>query len=179
MSRLFIALKLPTEIIDDVIYIRKKIFQDEIKRKWEEKDKQHLTLKFLGDVEETKIELIIKKLEGVLKGREKISLEFDKFGFFLPRILWLSLKADKNLNEIVSQIENEMQDLGFEKEKRSFKPHITLLRIKENLSESFISSFRNYSLPHRKFYCDNISLMKSKLLPGGSIYSDVKNIQLL
>lgn len=178
MNRLFIALKLPDEIIDEIISIRKAVNQDNIRSRWEPKEKLHLTLKFLGDVEESKTSLIIDKVEAITKNIPKIQCEFDKFGFFLPRILWLSLKVNGDLFEVVKNIENEMNNLGFEKEKRSFKPHITLLRIKETLTDGFISRFKNYELPQRIFYCSEISLVNSKLLPGGSVYNDIKIFKL-
>ncbi|MCX6149974.1 MAG: RNA 2',3'-cyclic phosphodiesterase [Ignavibacteriales bacterium] len=178
-NRLFIALKLPRDIIDEIDSIRNSIYQDDIDRKWESKEKFHLTLKFLGDVEESDSVPFIKKIKPILEGYNKITCEFDKFGFFLSRILWISLKVDDKLLEIVDKVENEFEHLGFEKEKRMFKPHITLLRIKENPDDEFISSFKNFILPQKSFYCNEISLMKSKLLPGGSVYSDVKLFKLL
>jgi RNA 2',3'-cyclic 3'-phosphodiesterase len=179
MNRLFIAMKLPSEIIEEIYSIRESVYSDGIERKWESKDKFHLTLKFLGDVEESKTDKIINKMESVLIEQKKILCNYEKFGFFLPRILWLSLKCDKAIYNIVDKIESEMSELDFQKEKRGFKPHITLLRIKENLSDKFISCFNNYKLPERNFYCDKISLMKSKLLSGGSVYSDIKVFNLI
>jgi 2'-5' RNA ligase len=178
MNRLFIALDLPSEIVEEIFSIRKAVNQDKIKSKWEPKEKLHLTLKFLGDVVDSETNLVVEKLEPVLKDIPRINCEFDKFGFFLPRILWLSLKVDEILFEIVKKIEDEMKDLGFAKEKRNFSPHITLLRIKEKLSEDFISGFKNYKLPQRNFYCNQISLMNSKLLPGGSVYGKIKIYKL-
>ena len=179
MNRLFISLHLPKEIVEEINSIRESVYKDDLKRKWESEDKLHLTLKFLGEVEEFRTNLIIEKIEKVLNGQKKIVCGYEKFGFFLPRILWLSLKCDKVIYDIVNKIENETAEIGFPKEKRSFKPHITLLRIKENLSEKFISDFSNYKLPEKEFYCDKISLMKSQLLPGGSVYTDLKVFNLI
>ena len=82
MNRLFIALNLPAEIIEEIFSIRKAVNQDKIKGKWEPKEKLHLTLKFLGDVEELKTNFIIEKLDPILKDITGIQCEYDKFGFF-------------------------------------------------------------------------------------------------
>jgi RNA 2',3'-cyclic 3'-phosphodiesterase len=179
MNRLFIALKLPLEIVEEINSLRQSVYDDGIKRKWESSEKLHLTIKFLGDVEDSRTDLIIKKIDKVLSGEKKINCSYEKFGFFLPRILWLSLKCDKVIYDIAGKIEDEMAELGFQKEKRGFKPHITLLRIKEIPDNKFISGFNNYKLPERNFICDKISLMKSRLLPGGSVYSDIKVFNLI
>ena len=178
MNRLFIALKLPVDVIEEIDSLRKNIYKDNSVRRWEVKEKLHLTLKFLGEVEKSKTNPIISRVEDIVKDVNQILCEYDKFGFFLPRILWLSLNVDRILFDVVRKIENEMETLGFAKEKRAFKPHITLLRIKENLSDDFISSFKNYKLPERNFRCSEISVMNSLLLPGGSVYNDLKIFKL-
>ncbi|HEX2865938.1 MAG TPA: RNA 2',3'-cyclic phosphodiesterase [Ignavibacteriales bacterium] len=179
MNRLFIALKLPEMVVDDIIKMRDSLNPDPAgMHKWEDRNKLHLTLKFLGDTEEEKTEKVIKIVRKTVSKYEKIFLGYDRFGFFLPRIFWFGLRAENALFELVKDINNDLELLGFEKENRNFKPHITLLRIKRNLSEEFVSRFRNFRVPETKFYAPEIALMRSKLLAGGSVYSEIEKFNL-
>ncbi len=178
MNRLFVALKFPEPIVDKIIEIRKSIYDNNEFGKWEQREKLHLTLKFLGDVDDVKTLLIKDKLEILLSKYSEINCELSNFGFFLPKILWLKLNVDSKLFRMVDEIEDSFVELGFDKEKRSFKPHITLLRIKEKISDELISKFRNYKMPEIKFNCNEATLVKSQLLSGGSVYSDIEVYKL-
>ncbi len=181
-NRLFIALKFPEEIIDKIIQYRNEAARinnnlDFIK--WEKRDKIHLTLKFIGDVEEELNDKIIAALS-FIQNENPFELELIKFGFFYkdkkPKILWIGINANDHLNNLVNQIETELASLGIQKEKRKFKPHVTLLRIKNKVDENFINSFENFKLPSLKFYANEISLIKSELLPNASKYAEIKNL---
>lgn len=177
-NRLFLALKLPEEIRREIVSFRDEINEGDIPRKWEPTDKLHMTLKFLGDVEDIqnkKIEIIIEK---IINDFPKVECEYDRFGFFLPRILWLGLRVEKHLFEIVNRMNFDLQKLDFEREMRNFKPHITILRIKDKLNPDFVSKFNTFKLPPKKFNLDEIALMESKLQKSGSVYTELKNYKL-
>lgn len=179
MNRLFIALKLPEMVVEDIVKMRDSLSPDPAgTHKWEDKNKLHLTLKFLGDTDDEKTGKVIEIMGKITSKYEKIFLRYDRFGFFMPRIFWFGLRAENALFELVKDINNDLELLGFEKENRNFKPHITLLRIKGNLSEKFVSAFTNFRLPETKFFASEIALMRSKLLPGGSVYSEIKKFNL-
>lgn len=178
-NRLFIALKLPEEIIEDIVSLRKKAWSDDKAQKWEVEDKIHLTLKFLGDTDESKNDEIMEILRKIAENYKEITCEYDRFGFFLPRILWFGLRVDEQLFDIVQRLNNDLQKLGFVPENRNFKPHITLLRIKNELSPEFVSAYKNFKLPPRRFQAKEIALVRSKLSPQGSVYSDIKSFNLL
>jgi len=179
MNRLFIALKLPVPVVNKLTDVRKSIYDNDDFGRWEDKDKLHLTLKFLGDTEEKKTILIKNKLKAIVSKYSKIDCELGQFGFFLPKILWIKLNVNPSLFTLISEIEESFIELGFEKEKRSFKPHITLLRIRKNVSDEFVSAFKNYIVPEMKFNCNEIALVKSELLPRGSVYTDIKVFNLI
>lgn len=179
MNRLFAALRLPEVIIEDIVRMRDSVNPEEPGHlKWEDSSKMHLTLKFLGDTSEENTQEVIKILGKIASRYKKIFLEYDRFGFFMPRIFWFGLRAENALFELVNDINNDLELLGFERENRNFKPHITLLRIKRNPSEEFVNAFRNFSVPARKFYASEIALVRSELLPGGSVYSEIERFNL-
>ena len=182
MNRLFISADIPDEIKEKVIEIRNEIYGLDKNIRWEGKEKLHFTLKFLGDIEESKNRAIINDLQAILSNFKSINCSFSKFGLFkkgdIPSKLWLGLKYNAELNQIAEAINNNFVQLGFEKEKRKFKPHLTLLRLKGREDISRINDFLEYEFPEMNFIINEISVMKSELLKSGSFYSKIKSFKL-
>ena len=182
-TRLFVAANIPEESLNEVISIRNKIYDDLIPVKWESIEKLHVTLMFLGDVENDRIDKIINVLDEITKNLSVINSKFLDFDLLFkqkrPHILWLGLEANEEFLKLHVQIQNALEKLRFLKETRKFKPHITLLRLrgKENLNK--IKKFRNYQLPQISFKIESISLFKSELLQSGSKYTQLKNFKLI
>jgi len=181
-NRLFISAEIPEEIKEIVIEIRNDIYGFDKNVRWEGKEKLHLTLKFLGDVEENKTQSLILEIENILNNYKSINCSFTNFGLFkkgnLPFILWLGINYNKDLNSIAETINNNFEKLGFEKEGRNFKPHLTLLRLKGREDINRINKFLEYKLPEIKFTINEISLMQSELLKSGSVYKQIKSFKL-
>ncbi|MGE5498313.1 MAG: RNA 2',3'-cyclic phosphodiesterase [Syntrophothermus sp.] len=177
-SRLFIALKLPENYVREITEHRQRAWKDDRKLRWEPDEKLHLTLKFLGDTEDKLLPGIESTLESLVLKYAPFSCEFEHFGFFLPRILWIGLKMDGQIFDLVKRLNSDLQNYGFEPERRNFKPHITLLRIKSEPDPEFVEVYKNYRLPAHKFKADEITLFKSELRPQGSIYTEIKSIYL-
>lgn len=172
-------MKLPEDVIGEIDVLRRQIAGNYVPGSWEGIDKLHLTMKFLGDTDEEKTGEIINVLEQIATKYSRIYCKTGRFGFFLPRILYLGLEADRHLRQLAEELNFSFEKLGFQRENRNFKAHITLLRIKKDVSDGFVSDFNNYSLPAREFYLNELSLMKSWLLPGGSVYTEIKSINLI
>ncbi|MBN2571177.1 MAG: RNA 2',3'-cyclic phosphodiesterase [Ignavibacteriales bacterium] len=181
-NRLFIALEVPKEILHQIQTIREDNIDTKYHFRWEPIDKLHFTLKFLGDVDSAFIDKIDQSLSLIVKSYNKFECEFSKFGLFkrnrIPSILWIGLKENQDLYNLANEIENEMYKLGFEKETRKFNAHLTLLRIRQVVSEDIFYNLLDISLPLIKFTTENISLMKSELLPSGSVYTKIKQFKL-
>lgn len=181
-NRLFIALEVPHLALQQICKIRDENIDNAHRLKWEPIEKLHFTLKFLGDIDVELNEKIISSMYNLIERHSIFECEFNHFGLFkrgkIPSIFWIGLKDNEKLTNIVNDIESEMFNLGFPKENRPFKPHLTLLRIKSSLSEDFFKKILNISLPLIKFTTENISLMKSELLPSGSVYTKIKEFKL-
>jgi len=91
----------------------------------------HFTIKFLGNIEESKVEPIAQALELTLHPFPRFTINAKGLGVFpdlrRPRVLWIGL-AGKELSELASKVERALEPLGFEPEKRDFKPHLTIGR---------------------------------------------------
>jgi len=181
MRRIFIALKIPEYIQKEIISHRIKAFPDYQNFKWEPINKLHITLKFIGDVENDIVDKIIDAL-GFISNYKILNCSLDNFGFFYmkkePKILWFGLKANPELNRLVKDINNALEKISILKDERNFNAHLTLLRIKQKVQDNFIKSFENYKVPEVNFVADEIAIVESKLLLQGSKYKDIKNFKL-
>uniref|UniRef100_A0A7V2ZKD2 RNA 2',3'-cyclic phosphodiesterase n=1 Tax=Ignavibacterium album TaxID=591197 RepID=A0A7V2ZKD2_9BACT len=179
-SRIFVALNIPDEVKEKLFEVAYSLHPDK-NLKWESKDKIHLTLKFVGDIDDEKLPDIIKDLE-FLQEYKIQKLQLTGFGFFFrfkePKILWAGLKFSDELKLIAQRLDDYFTKFGIEKESRDFKPHLTLMRIKNNPGESFINKFKNSKFEPIDFQCTSISLIKSELKPSGSVYTEIKKYNL-
>ena len=81
-SRLFVALEIPDDIIEQLVEFREEIYgKDDIAR-WEPVEKLHITLKFIGDINDSLIPEIEQKLKLIAENNDPLDLEFKKFGLF-------------------------------------------------------------------------------------------------
>lgn len=180
MIRLFVALNIPDEVKNNIIELREKIWSDK-KIKWESPNKFHLTLKFIGEVEETLLEDLMESISFV-ENYPIQTLSFNKFGFFFKdnqaRILWAGFEVQNDLLEISNKLNDELNRFGIKKENRKFKAHLTLLRIKQSISIDFINSFKNFRFEKVNFQSNSVSLIKSELDSKGSTYSEIKKYNL-
>jgi 2'-5' RNA ligase len=145
--------------------------------KWVEKENLHITLKFLGETDKKNgIEKKIKEIENRFSPFE-VSLK--NIGAFptpkRARILWVGVEEGMdNLIELFRAIDNKTAELGFEKETRTFTPHITFARVKKG----------KYSLPENinfsfdPFPVNEVVLFKSTLTPKGAIYEPLSSLPL-
>ena len=181
-NRLFISAEIPEEIKENIIEIITEVCEIENSSKWESKNKYHITLKFLGDVEEIDINSIDFNLEKIITSFNRINCSFTKFGIFrkgnIPSVLWLGIKADSSLEKIAEKINNDFVALGFKKDIRKFQPHLTIKRLKYNERINEIDNLLNSKLPEINFTIEKISLMKSELLKSGSVYTKLKVYEL-
>jgi RNA 2',3'-cyclic 3'-phosphodiesterase len=182
MIRSFIALEIPEDPISEILKIRDEKIGRLENIRWEEKEKLHLTLKFLGDIDSEMIVTYSKALQKITDSYESLNLSFSGFGLFKRRdenkILWIGLNDNPQLIKIVDEIETAFNDFGFEKEKRKFKSHITLLRFRGYEDSEKIVSLTEANLPLIEFKANKVTLFESKLLPSGSVYRSLKKFYL-
>lgn len=181
ISRLFIAFDIPDDALEILIDLRDKIYGNSDNLRWEKREKLHITAKFLGDVGENIQDLLIRRFEEI--EFNKISCKFGKFNFFKRagelKILFASIEENIKLNELHNIIEDECTLLGFDKENRNFKPHVTMLRLKGREDLSKLRKFSNYHIDDINFEIDSFSIVKSELDPSGSRFTILKRFNLI
>ncbi len=164
--RVFISIDFPEEIISEITKVQENLPFFEGKKI--EKNNLHLTLKFLGEVDN-------KKLEGIKNNLKKVTcypfkVKLGGVGFFsedLIRIIWLRVFNCEDLQE---QIESSLQSL-FKKEER-FMGHLTIARVKGiNNKKEFIINLERIPILNKEFTVNNFKLFKSELGKNGPIYT--------
>jgi RNA 2',3'-cyclic 3'-phosphodiesterase len=181
MIRLFVALHIPSEVRSRIFRLIEEIIPHYESFKWEKFDKIHLTLKFIGHVDENLLEEIKNKLS-FIENYNKFHFKLKDFNFFFrnnnPQILWIGLGTSDPLKKLVKEIENALIPFSFPPEKREYKAHLTLLRIKNNPGKDFIDAFKNFKVPDIDFTSNEVILMQSVLKSSGSEYKELKVYKL-
>lgn len=181
MIRLFIALKIPDDVKKYLFDICHEITESSEFLKWEKPEKIHLTLKFIGEVEEELVSSIEKEIRFV-EEYNAFNFNVTTFGFLyrndLPRILWIGLQTDERIRILVKQLNERLSIFSIPVERRKFKPHLTMLRLKKDPGTEFVSRFKEYTFDNLNFSSSEITLIKSELLSTGARYTDIKKYNL-
>lgn len=131
--RTFIALPLAGNVSGGAAKLIRKLAALDSQIKWVPTDNLHLTLKFLGDVENTEVPSICNVLQDICDEYDPFMLDFTGTGAFpdleRPRILYAGVTDPSgSLVKMVGEIETGLADLGFKPEPRDYRPHLTLGR---------------------------------------------------
>lgn len=183
--RLFIALPLPSEIEESLGKLIFVLKQKGRHVKWVAPKNIHLTAKFLGEVDEDKIPVIMEIVKKTGSKYSVVDCLVDKIGAFpnlvRPRIIWAGFSGGiETLESIVTDLEDETEKLGFPREGKRFKPHITLGRVKENYGlGDMIDYIKSYQVVPENMRLDNLVLFKSTLTPRGPIYDRLFETRLI
>ncbi|MEJ5186144.1 MAG: RNA 2',3'-cyclic phosphodiesterase [Candidatus Geothermincolales bacterium] len=133
--RLFVAVDLPPELKEKIGKALPNFRERCTDVRWVKAENLHLTLKFLGHVESGKVEFINRALQGVCAHATPFRLRLCGGGAFPDegkgRVIWVGIEGDvEKAAELAERIETKLEELGFDREERSFRPHITLGRMK-------------------------------------------------
>jgi RNA 2',3'-cyclic 3'-phosphodiesterase len=181
MIRLFVALRIPEEVKDKIIETRNSLIAQPENYKWEPRNKLHVTIKFIGDVNPELVDKIIESLKFV-EDFTAFNCSLTQFGFFYvknkPKILWAGLKIDDYINDLVQKINKSLETFSIPKDDRKFKAHLTLLRLKGYDEKDFVRKFDNFVFNGINFTAGEVTLFSSELLRTGSVYKEIKTYKL-
>jgi 2'-5' RNA ligase len=144
----------------------------------------HITLKFLGDTEETKIDEIENIIKNAVNNVTPFKIQLRGTGVFpnpgYIKVIWIGIKQGEQIGIIADRIDEQLIKLGFEREKRKFSPHLTIARVKtaknkEKLTQ-IVEKYRDAEFIDIKV--DTIRLKKSELTPKGPIYTTLREIKI-
>ena len=178
--RLFVALEIPSTVRESLSELLKALRAVSPQTRWVRPDNLHVTLKFIGEVPETKLGAIRTALAQV-RSEQSVTLDFRGLGFFPsekhPRVFWAGIVASPNLKNLAAAIGKATETLGIPKEQRPFSPHLTLARFEPpRLPETLRAAIQeNTQRSFGSLHTDQFHLIESKLKPSGAEYTTVES----
>ncbi|CAG7632305.1 RNA 2',3'-cyclic phosphodiesterase [Paenibacillus allorhizosphaerae] len=168
-SRLFVAVPLPQPIRAALQQQMEKLKPAFPFQKWVHSDDLHITLKFLGETSPQKAEQVQAELGRIASGHNPVSLSVQGIGTFgkpaSPSILWIGIHGDLPLlASLQADVDAALEPLGFAKEDRAFRPHLTVAR-RYNGTSAFSKAMLQSApvFPSSTWVADHIMLYRSHL----------------
>jgi len=177
--RLFIAIELPKnvrhEISQHIDHLRRELA--DVRASWTREHNLHLTLKFFGDTQIGKVELLSQALQRAANRVPVFQIELNGCGSFPPRgkpnVLWIGIEDPSGeLQNLYKFLEDECAKEGFDRDLRPFHPHLTIARIRHPQNSRRLAEL------HQRTECDSLSvkvedicLIRSELNSEGSRYT--------
>jgi RNA 2',3'-cyclic 3'-phosphodiesterase len=197
MIRTFVAIELDEEIRKAIAGTQRQVQEQLMKQlrhtasdvrvQWVRPDSIHLTLKFLGDIDEARVEDIRTALLSAVRTQSRLAVDVGGLGVFpdlrAPRVLWVGLSGQVDaLMRVAAEVEAALTGVGFPPESRPLSPHLTLARIKER-SREVGKGLADSGLMTQPFRVGSLAvhavcLMKSDLKPSGAVYSRLVEVPL-
>ncbi|HMF56627.1 MAG TPA: RNA 2',3'-cyclic phosphodiesterase [Pyrinomonadaceae bacterium] len=155
-----------------------------VRASWERPEKMHITLKFLGEIEESRVEALSRAAERAAHEAESFTLSISGAGAFPargnPRVLWLGIKDETGgLYGLQRALETETEREGFRREQRPFHPHLTIARLRQPEGAREVATlhqdtgFETLSCP-----VSELLVIRSELGPKGSRYTEISKHKL-
>ena len=174
---------LRTLVTEHISRLRREL--PDTRASWEKDDKLHVTLKFLGEISRDKVALVTKAASEAISGISPLELKLAGAGVFvsrgMPKVLWLGIEEQSGqLAQLHGRLESACEDLGFERERRPFHPHLTIARIRETSgARDLASAHRAIGFEAQDFRVSELLVMRSDLAPEGSSHSEISRHSLL
>lgn len=181
--RTFIAIELPHDIQAQIHQQQQSLAQilDDPPIRWVKPESIHLTLKFLGEITPAKAKEIGDGLGVEVKDFSAASVVVGGLGCFpnfnRPRVVWVGLIEERNiLKQLQAHLDDWLESLGFNPEKRGFSPHLTIGRVHRSVNarqrKSLGDQIQSQHIPSLgQFKAEAVHLFKSDLKSTGAVYT--------
>jgi len=198
--RVFLAVELSHALQAELALVQQELkhrIEPEMKRdvriSWAQPASIHLTLKFLGDMDEQVVDPLLVAVEQAIGRQIPVNVSLERLGAFprpqSPRVLWVGPSENwergaeaKRIAEIHGAIEQACEGLGFLRETKLFSPHLTLARIKVGERQVGVALAKGGVLDRPislgSLAVESVVLMKSELKPAGSVYTKLWEVKI-
>lgn len=200
MIRAFLAVELSQALRAELATLQQELkhrIEPEMKRgtriSWAQPASIHLTIKFLGDMDEQMIDPLRIVVEQSIGSQMAVTVPLERLGVFphpqSPRVLWVGPSENwengaeaKRVAEIHGAIEQACEGLSFLRETRLFSPHLTLARIKMGERQVGVALAKSGVLDRPislgSLAVESVSLIQSELHLTGSVYTKLWDVRL-
>jgi 2'-5' RNA ligase len=144
----------------------------------------HVTLKFLGNIDDTAVDEVALRIERAAEGLPPFRTIMRGMGAFPSlsniRVIWVGLENAEGLSMLAERLDSSLLELDFEKDKKGFKPHLTVARTRSARGAAGLHELINSNVATEfgSSEVGRITLKKSVLTPQGPQYSDIREIPL-
>jgi 2'-5' RNA ligase len=178
--RLFFSIELSEELLDLLEETTAPLRAEAPELAWVGREKRHLTLKFLGDVEEADVSRLTVAADRAAARHAPLEMSVREIGAFpnfrRARVVWIGVEQDARLELLHHDLEQACEREGFEVEGRPFRPHVTLARVRAPLSVDRLRALARAARSVRvraTVRVEWITLFESTLAPAGARYRRV------
>jgi 2'-5' RNA ligase len=178
--RLFVACEVPDEVKDGIANVIEQLKNESVNDvRFIRPDGVHITLKFLGEVPVKKLPAVKLAIQEAVVGHQPFELELSNIGTFGGReglrIMWVGVAGDVlRLEALVRSVNAALKVVGFEPERRPFRPHLTLGRVRDDVGTRRRAEIEvavgKTEVPPISWRTSHVSLMRSRLTPQGASY---------
>ena len=181
--RTFIALELSEELKEGILALRRDLEARGVRASWAGPSTMHLTLRFLGDVEEEGLPEIIGGVGRAASSAPEFRFETGGVGAFpsprRPSVIWVGVEPNDELFDLQGAIERELSTSGFPRERRPFRPHITVGRIRDRAGPRDLTGvLASLEGPREAVHVRDVRVMKSTLKPSGAVHETLATLPL-
>ncbi len=182
--RLFVAAELPADLRRRFLSVQEELARAPLPVRWVQPDGIHLTLKFLGEAGPKRLPEIVEALRGAERGIAPFSLEAAGAAAFpdrgAPRLVWVEVQGDLTAaRRLASAIDAATARIGFARETREFRPHLTLGRVKGPERGDWRSILaRAGAGAVGGFEVTEYVLFESRLGPAGAVHTPIERFAL-
>ncbi len=182
--RAFIAIDLEPQIKESLLSLVQELRATRADIRWVSGGGMHLTLKFLGPIDEGQVLRVKEVMKDVAGLHRAFPLRLEGTGAFpgeaSPRVLWVGFAAEPELLALQDDIETALEAEGFEREKRGFTPHLTLGRVKgpERVAKAMSELAKHRERSFGAMTVHKVALFESLLGPEGAEYRIVFEAEL-
>jgi 2'-5' RNA ligase len=188
--RSFIAINLSPEIRRSLEEVSAKLKErlPGVPVRWVPVENIHLTIKFLGDVSVSNLEMLQKILRAEASQHSPFEFSVGNIGAFpsisRPRVIWVGVEAPDELQALQHGVEAETARLGYAREKRPYSPHLTLGRVSRNADSDDTGRIRELLKNCTIGFLgaarvQEVHLYRSELTPSGAVYTQIFSAPLL
>ncbi|MFH1502941.1 MAG: RNA 2',3'-cyclic phosphodiesterase [Candidatus Eisenbacteria bacterium] len=179
--RAFVALELSEPAKAGILCVIDELRGRGVRASWSRVSTIHLTLRFLGDVEESELPDVVDAVRAAARTVPPFTMRTKGLGAFpsprRPRVFWAGIEGPDELYGLRDAIEDGVVQLGFERERRRFHPHVTLGRLRDSTPDAG-ELLTGLSVPVEATDVTAVRVMRSTLAPSGARHDVVEELPL-
>lgn len=178
-TRTFIAVAVSDDILEQAVTLQSALAKSGAEVKWVDEESMHITLLFLGEVEDRELHSVCRAVQQVAAKLPAFAIQVAGVGAFptprRPKTIWAGITAGADeLKQLHSKLEERMLDLGcYRTEERGYTPHLTLGRVKSEAAGATLAPelTKRLAWTGGRTVIDEVLVFSSDLERDGPVYT--------